>query len=144
MGEGRATGRVGSDFLLAIAGRVNVSPSRVGSMKSDPWTTLGHIPTNKGLRFSFFFNFLRSRTRMQPIRLSHFYAQYLKRRRMVSGCAFAVIEKKIDLDLQNFDRLIGNGTTIEVKYKVIHSFSNYMKFVDFKWPSEVRGQGRTM
>ena len=33
---GRATGRVGSDILTAIAGRVNVSPSRVGSKKSDP------------------------------------------------------------------------------------------------------------
>ena len=39
-GNGRAAGRVGSDFLAAIAGRVNVSPSRVGSKKSDPWTTL--------------------------------------------------------------------------------------------------------
>ena len=48
MGEG--SGRVGSDFLSAIAGRVgsgrvNVSPGRVGSgrvgsKKSDPWTTL--------------------------------------------------------------------------------------------------------
>ena len=39
------SGRVGSDFLSAIAGRVgsgrvNVSPGRVGSKKSDPWTTL--------------------------------------------------------------------------------------------------------
>ena len=37
--------RVGSDrvrFLSAISGRVNVSPGRVGSKKSDPWTTLGH------------------------------------------------------------------------------------------------------
>ena len=45
-GKGRAAGRVGSDFLSAIAGRVgsgrvNVSPGRVGSKKSDPWTTLG-------------------------------------------------------------------------------------------------------
>ena len=47
-GKGRADGRVGSDFLSAIAGwvgsgRVNVSPGRVGSKKSDvsdPWTTL--------------------------------------------------------------------------------------------------------
>ena len=33
MGEesGRGSGRVGSDFLSAIAGRVNVSPGRVGS-----------------------------------------------------------------------------------------------------------------
>ena len=29
MGKGRAVGRVGSDFLSAIAGRVNVSPGRV-------------------------------------------------------------------------------------------------------------------
>ena len=48
------SGRV--DFLSAIAGqrfagsgrvnvspgRVNVSPGRVGSVKKDPWTTLGH------------------------------------------------------------------------------------------------------
>ena len=42
-GSGRGSGRVGSDFLSAIAvgsGRVNVSPGRVGSKKSDPWTTL--------------------------------------------------------------------------------------------------------
>ena len=44
--KGRAAGRVGSDILSAIAGRVgssgrvNVSPGRVGSEKSDPWTTL--------------------------------------------------------------------------------------------------------
>ena len=46
MGKGQAAGRVGSDFLSAIAGRVgsgrvNVSAGRVGSKKSDPWTTLG-------------------------------------------------------------------------------------------------------
>ena len=42
MGEGssRGSGRVGSDFLSAFAGRVNVSPGRVGSKKSDPWTIL--------------------------------------------------------------------------------------------------------
>ena len=49
-GSGRGSGRVGSDILTAIAGRVgsgrvgsgrvNVSPGRVGSKKSDPWTTL--------------------------------------------------------------------------------------------------------
>ena len=38
-------GRVGSDFLSAIAGRVGstfcrVGSGRVGSKKSDPWTTL--------------------------------------------------------------------------------------------------------
>ena len=38
--SGRGSGLVGSDFLSAIAGRVNVSPGRVGSKKSDPWTTL--------------------------------------------------------------------------------------------------------
>ena len=30
-GKGRDAGRVGSDFLSAMAGRVNVLPSRVGS-----------------------------------------------------------------------------------------------------------------
>ena len=43
-GSGRGSGRVGSHFLSAIAGRVgsgvNISPGRVGSEKSDPWTTL--------------------------------------------------------------------------------------------------------
>ena len=39
-GSGRGLDRVESDFLSAIAGRVNVSPGRVGSKKSDPWTTL--------------------------------------------------------------------------------------------------------
>ena len=47
MGErsGRGSGRVGSDFLSAIAGRVGsgqrfAGSGRVGSQKSDPWTTL--------------------------------------------------------------------------------------------------------
>ena len=44
-GKGRAAGRVGSDFLSAIAGRVGsgqrfAGSGRVGSKKSDPWTTL--------------------------------------------------------------------------------------------------------
>ena len=45
--------RVGSDFLSEVAGRVNVLPVRVGSKKSDPWTTLcewgcvGEIPAGK-------------------------------------------------------------------------------------------------
>ena len=39
-GKGRVAGRVGPDFLSAIAGRANDSPGRVGSKKSDPWTTL--------------------------------------------------------------------------------------------------------
>ena len=44
-GSGRGSGRVGSDFLSAIAGRVGstyrrVGSGRVGSKKSDPWTTL--------------------------------------------------------------------------------------------------------
>ena len=39
-GSGHGLSRVGSDFLSAIAGRVNVSPGRAGSKKSDPWTTL--------------------------------------------------------------------------------------------------------
>ena len=40
--EGGGSGRVGSDFLSEIAGRVGstFSPGRVGSKKSDPWTTL--------------------------------------------------------------------------------------------------------
>ena len=37
-GSGRESGRV--RLLSAIAGRVVVSPGRVGSKKSDPWTTL--------------------------------------------------------------------------------------------------------
>ena len=45
MEKGRAAGRVGSDFLSAIAGRVGttfrrVGSDRVGFKKSDPWTTL--------------------------------------------------------------------------------------------------------
>ena len=45
-GSGRGSGRVGSDFLSAIAGRVGsgqrfAGSGRVGSKKSDPWTTLG-------------------------------------------------------------------------------------------------------
>ena len=47
MGEesGRGSGRVGSEFLSAIAGRVGsgrrfAGSGRVGSKKSDPWTTL--------------------------------------------------------------------------------------------------------
>ena len=44
-GSGRGSGRVGSDFLSAIAGRVGsgqrfAGSGRVGSKKSDPWTTL--------------------------------------------------------------------------------------------------------
>ena len=43
-GSGRGSGRVGSDFLSAIAGRVGsgqrfAGSGRVGSKKSDPWTT---------------------------------------------------------------------------------------------------------
>ena len=41
--SGRGSGRVGSDFLSAIAGRVGSTIRRVGSSrvkKSDPWTTL--------------------------------------------------------------------------------------------------------
>ena len=45
MGKGRAAGRVGSDYLSAIAGRVRsgqrfAGSGRVGPKKSDPWTTL--------------------------------------------------------------------------------------------------------
>ena len=44
-GSGRGSGRVGSDFLSAIAGRVESGQrfaglGQVGSKKSDPWTTL--------------------------------------------------------------------------------------------------------
>ena len=47
-GPGRGSGRVGSDFLSAIAGRVGSGQSfagsgRVGSKKCDPWTTLWRI-----------------------------------------------------------------------------------------------------
>ena len=47
--NGRAAGRVGSDFLPAIAGRVGsgqrfAGSGRVGSKKSDPWTTLCSHP----------------------------------------------------------------------------------------------------
>ena len=43
----RGSGRVGSDFLSAIAGRVGSGQrfggsGRVGSKKSDPWTTLSY------------------------------------------------------------------------------------------------------
>ena len=41
-GLGRGSGRVGSDFLSEISGRVNVLPGQVGSKKSDPWTILGY------------------------------------------------------------------------------------------------------
>ena len=46
-GSGRGSGRVGSgqNFCRQArvgSGRVNVSPGRVGSKKSDPWTTLVH------------------------------------------------------------------------------------------------------
>ena len=45
-GKGRAAGRVGSDFLSAIAcwvgpGQRFAGSGRAGSKKSDPWTTLG-------------------------------------------------------------------------------------------------------
>ena len=44
-GSGRGSGRVGSDFSSAIAGRVGsgqrfAGSGWVGSEKSDPWTTL--------------------------------------------------------------------------------------------------------
>ena len=39
-GKVRATGRVGSDFLSAIAGRVGLGQRFAGSNKSGPWTTL--------------------------------------------------------------------------------------------------------
>ena len=50
-GSGRGSGRVGSDFLSAIAGRVGSGQrfggsGRVGSKKSDPWTTLRHAHLN--------------------------------------------------------------------------------------------------
>ena len=45
VGSSRGSGRVGSDFLSAIAGRVGsgqrfAGSGRVGSKKSDPLTTL--------------------------------------------------------------------------------------------------------
>ena len=48
MGKGRAAGRVGSGQNCCRqarvgSGRVNFSLGRVGSKKSDPWTTLRHI-----------------------------------------------------------------------------------------------------
>ena len=51
-GSGRGSGRVGSDFLSAIAGQVRsgqrfAGSGRVGSKKSDPWTTL-QWPTQHG------------------------------------------------------------------------------------------------
>ena len=47
-GKGRAAGRVGSDILPAIAARVGsgqrfAGSGRVGSKKSDPWTTLNCV-----------------------------------------------------------------------------------------------------
>ena len=39
-GSGSGSGRVWSDFLSAIAGRVWSTFRRVGSKESDPWTTL--------------------------------------------------------------------------------------------------------
>ena len=47
-GNGRAAGRVGSDFVTTIAVRVGLGQlfagsGRVGFKKSDPWTTLGGI-----------------------------------------------------------------------------------------------------
>ena len=40
-GSGRGSGRVRLFVGNRGSGRVNVSPGRVGSKKSDPWTTLG-------------------------------------------------------------------------------------------------------
>ena len=52
-GSGRGSGRVGSDFLSAIAGRVGScqrfgGSDRVGSKKSDPWTTLYELDVSRG------------------------------------------------------------------------------------------------
>ena len=44
MGKGRAAGRVRLFVGNRGSDRVNVSPGRVGSKKSDPWTTLQHTP----------------------------------------------------------------------------------------------------
>ena len=54
MGEGssRRSGQFGSDFLSAISGRVESTFRRVGSKKSDPWTTLIHPCTNRAQRCS--------------------------------------------------------------------------------------------
>ena len=46
LGKGRAAGRVGSDFCWQSrvgSDRVNISAGRVGSKKSDPWTTLAYM-----------------------------------------------------------------------------------------------------
>ena len=56
VGSGRGLGRVGSDFLSEIAGRVGsgqrfAGSGRVGSKKSDPWTTLVTIFMFKSQRF---------------------------------------------------------------------------------------------
>ena len=42
-GSGRGSGRVRLFVGNRGSGRVNVSPGRVGSKKSDPWTTLVFI-----------------------------------------------------------------------------------------------------
>ena len=49
MGKERTAGRIGPNFWSAIVGRVNVLPGRVGSKKSDPWTTLVWIWVTNGL-----------------------------------------------------------------------------------------------
>ena len=51
-GLGRGSGRVGSYFLSVIAGRVGsgqrfAGSGRVGSRKSDPWTTLQQIQSSE-------------------------------------------------------------------------------------------------
>ena len=63
-GSGHGSGRVGSDFLSAIAGRVGsgqrfAGSGRVGSKKSDSWTTL-HRPAS--YRVHGWFNTGRSST----------------------------------------------------------------------------------
>ena len=45
-GSGRGSGRVRLFVGNRGSGRVNVSPGRVGSKKSDPWTTL--VQLNEG------------------------------------------------------------------------------------------------
>ena len=51
-GGGVRLGRVAGRVRLLVgnrwSGRVNVSPGRVGSKKSDPWTTLGSIAAYLG------------------------------------------------------------------------------------------------
>ena len=76
MGKGRAAGRVGSDFLSVIAGRVgwgqrSGGSGRVGSKKSDPWTTLLYIGKYPRTRL------YRSIKAAEPILMIYLLCSYL-------------------------------------------------------------------